>query len=529
MAKRAVGEDAAVAWRLVPPSAAVVAVALALYGWPVPRLSEELYLPVVRRAADSGYLRGDWTFSGGFAEHWLFDHLFAPIAGALSISAFGWLGRLVFWPVLAFLLVRIGARLGLSPWSAGAAVSLWLLFNQSALGGEWIIGTFEAKTVAYVFLLGAFLAATSRRVPLALALLGLTVSFHPAVGLWGAWGTGLALLALPETRGSTLRWCWLGALFGLPGIVGALGALGGGPGALQRFVVLEAIPYHIDPFFGGRTLPWGQVALHLVTLAAMLAFNLWAARRRGPDLAQRFFVAFQLAAVVPFAFAFLARGLHLWGFLQLMPLRSFPLVVPLVFFVQAVATIRQRRSARPETHLGPRRARRARQLRRRAVVAATVVVVAVALLPTAPLLAGPRMIRRNVAAWTAPDPTADAFRWVRDHTPRGITCIFPITRQDSFSRAERPQVASWQAIRYDRLATWHERASRLVGGPSYFAGRVWHGDLADLAAAYEHLSAEQVGAIARRYHATCLVTSAVYGFPVLHRVGSVRVYALPAG
>ena len=98
---------------LLGPTLLVLGVALLLYGGPVPRLSEELYLPLVRRVADSSYLAGDWTFAGEFGEHWLFDHLFAPLAGAVSISEFGWIGRLVFWPILGLLLIRIGNRLGL--------------------------------------------------------------------------------------------------------------------------------------------------------------------------------------------------------------------------------------------------------------------------------------------------------------------------------------------------------------------------------------------------------------------------------
>ena len=127
MAERKQPEGRPLAARLVGPTLLVLAVSLILYGSPVPRLSEELYLPLVRRVADPSYLRGDWTFSGSFGEHWLFDHLFSPLAGAVSISTFGWIGRLVSWPVLGLLLIRLGNRLGLSPWSAAAAVSLWLV------------------------------------------------------------------------------------------------------------------------------------------------------------------------------------------------------------------------------------------------------------------------------------------------------------------------------------------------------------------------------------------------------------------
>lgn len=497
----------------------MLGVTLLLYGSPVPRLSEELYLPLVKRVADPAYLAGDWTFSGSFGEHWLFDHLFAPLAGAVSISEFGWIGRLVFWPVLGLLLIRIGNRLGLSPWSAAAAVSLWVVSNQALMGGEWILGTFEAKTVAYVCFLGALLAISWKRIPLALALIGLTVSFHPAVGMWGAWGAGIALLALPETRGKTLRWCWLAIVFAIPGVIGAISALGSATPAIQRFVVLEAIPYHTDPFFGGKTLAGGQVALHIVTLAAMFAFNLWAYRQSARDLFQRFFVAFQIAAAVPFVLAFPARAFHFWNYLRLMPLRSFPLIVPLVFFFQAV------RLAVAALQLHGTSRRRRRRVRRRGYLALVVIVV-IAVLPTAPLLAAPRFIRRNVESWTTVDNMAGAFAWVDKNLPDSTTCIFPLDRQDAFDRAAVPQVANWQAIPYDRLSEWKRRIDQLVGGASYFHGPGWRGGVEDIRAAFNSLTLEQVDRIATRYGVTCLVTNAHYPLQLLHTEGRARVYGI---
>ena len=34
-------------------------------------------------------------------------------------------------------------------------------------------------------------------------------------------------------------------------------------------------------------------------------------------------------------------------------------------------------------------------------------------------------------------------------------------------------------------------------------------------------------ALARRYHADCIVTTARYPFPVLHRSGGTRIYRVP--
>jgi hypothetical protein len=327
------------------------------------------------------------------------------------------------------------------------------------------------------------------------------------------------LLALRETRGKALRWSWLAFVLAIPGIVGALSALDTASPAVQRFLVLEAIPYHTDPFFSGSTLNYGQVALHVLTLAAMLAFNLWAFRRSSRDLLQRFLVAFQIAAAVPFVLAFVARAVHYWDFLRLMPLRSFPLIVPLVFFFQA---FRVALAALAAEGVSRRRRRRARRRGAWALVA----IVLIALLPTAPLLAAPRMIRRNYHAWTAHDDLAQSFGWVRTNLPTTTTCIFPLDRQDAFARAERPQVVNWQAIPYDRLGEWKRRINLLVGGAEYFDGPGWHGDLPEVRAAYNALTLEEIQRIASRYDATCLVSETSYPLQLLHTEGRAKTYAI---
>ncbi|MEP6625685.1 MAG: hypothetical protein ABJC79_14655, partial [Acidimicrobiia bacterium] len=97
---------------------------LVLYGAPVPRLSEELYLPLVRHTGDAHYLGFDWTLRGPFTEHWVFDHAFGWLAASLPLLVFGWIGRLVSWGVLAWLLVKLGTRFGATVTAATAGIGL---------------------------------------------------------------------------------------------------------------------------------------------------------------------------------------------------------------------------------------------------------------------------------------------------------------------------------------------------------------------------------------------------------------------
>ncbi len=501
------------------PTIAVMAVAFVLYGGPVPRLSEELYLPLARHVGDPAYLAHDWTMRGPFSEHWVFNHLFGPVAAHVPLQWFAWTGRTVTSALMAGLLVRIGIRIGLRPWSAAAAVTMWLVANQSLIGSEWMFGTFEAKTVAYCFLLSAIVAALDDRVPWAMAGLGATATFHPAVGLWAGTAGVLALLANPNTRRRALAWSWLPIVIAAPGVIGALSTLADSSARLARFVVLDGLPHHADPFFGGAQLPVIQVALRTGTLLLMFAANVWWYRRSSRTDADRFVITFQTLTMIPVALAFVARGLHLWGFLMLFPLRVGPLVVPLFFFMQlvlAASRLRERDRRRALTQ------RRARKRRRAAVLLGAGAFVALTI--TSPLVAAPRMVARNVKAWTHANPEADAFDWIRTNTPTTTRCVVPVDRQDAFIRAQRPIVANWQAIRYDALPEWKRRIDRLVGGRTAFVG--YDGDIGDLRTAYNRLSARQIADIAAEYDADCIVATTAYPFPIERRFGPVRIYRI---
>jgi hypothetical protein len=503
----------------------VVGLTMVLYGAPVPRLSEELYLPLVRHSGNAAYLAGDWTLRGPFSEHWVFDHAFGWLAAALPLPLFAWIGRIVVWTLLAWMLIRLGRRLGASTGAAAAGIGLWLIANQSFVGGDWMFGTFEAKTVGYCLLVAAILAAANRRVGWAMVLLGATVSFHPGVGIWAGLGLGVTLLGLPETRASALRWGPVGALLAVPGIVGALSVGGFRAASLTRFLVIEAVPQHADPLFGGARLPGLQIVVHIAALAAMFAANWWWKRTASPDssFTQRVLWGVQLVTMGAVAFAFVARALHWWSFLMLSPLRVGPLVVALVFFLNLTRRVQELHREHPS-----------RSSWRSPAIRLAAVGILAAVFVTSPLLAVPRMALRTIEAWTSPSDETVAFDWIRAHTPKTTRCVVPVDRQDAFMIAERPIVANWQAIRYDDLAGWHRRVVQLVGGARYFTdthapGRVAGrrgGDLEALRHAYNALSRRDLVAIAHRYHATCIVATTAYRLPVWHRSGTARVYRL---
>src|SRR4029079_12786894 len=90
---------------------------------------------------------------------------------------------------------------------------------------------------------------------------------------------------------------------------------------------------------------------------------------------------------------------------------------------------------------------------------------------------------------------------------------------------EHPIVGNWRGIRYDDVGGWKRRVDALVGGPEFFGDTAV--DLPRLRAAYDALPADRILATARRYHASCIVATTAYPFPVLHRVGATRIYRVP--
>ena len=233
----------------------------------------------------------------------------------------------------------------------------------------------------------------------------------------------------------------------------------------------------------------------------MFAFNLWSYTKSNRDLTQRFFAVFQIAAAVPFVLAYLARALHLWDYLRLMPLRSFPLIVPLVFFFQAFRYAR--RSRRQPTTSRSKAA--ARPARRRA--ASSSPRSRSRCFPTSPLFAGPRMIRRNFIAWTTVDHMAEAFDWIRENTPTDTRCIFPVDRQDAFDRAERAagrrtgRRSPTTACRSGRRASTISSAA-----PSTSPDRAGTATSRTSATRTTGSRTAQVDRIATKYDATCFVS-----------------------
>ena len=486
----------------LPSWALVLSIIVLVWGEPVPAGNENDYLAVLRAFWDHSFLVNDWSFASTLPDRWTFNFLFGSLAVVVPLHAMAWAGRLACWLLSVHALFRIGARLGLARPLTALAVTGWLLAGQAIVGSEFMIGTFEAKAVAYVCLLYAIDAVLDDRLVRAAALTGVALTMHPAVGLFAGSALALAVVATRGFRRELVRPLLVGLATALPGLVQtALFELRSVPASSADWEylsrgLLEAL---LDlPNFGRRDL-----ACQAVVLCASLA---WAVRRRG-GFALLGWV--QVFLMVPFAIGIAAHLAGDFRLLSFTPFRLLPVFSLLAFFLGLASAL----TSWATLSLVPRG------------------IALVLALATVPALASPTAdyAARFYQSWThAPDDFDAAFAWVAANEPKDAIGILPPWRQDSTLASERAQVVHWSMPRYDLLPEWRRRADALVG-PFPPGGTGAAPALAALAMRdhYDGLADGELRRLADETGASFLVSRGNYDFPIRFQQGPVRVYDLP--
>jgi hypothetical protein len=462
----------------------------------VPFNNENIYLLAIRNWWHPD--PANWTYAVRWNEHFLFNATLGALAQVVPLTAIAWAGRLVSWTFVLLGLFRIGRRLEVSPPLISLSILLWIGIGQQLVGFEWIFQSLEAKVPAYACLFFALDAFIGGRMRATGVLLGCCFTLHPGVGFAAFWGFGLTLIALRPPKRAWLEVIVPSAVCGLPGIVSALlvsrAATASDPLA-WRFVTFQALPRHFN------VLDFSQQSLASITL--LLVF-VWRAARREPE--QRALrVVFSLLAGLSLLFtlgvAAFALGKFHW--LQVFPFRVFPLLLPLLGLFVVARTL----------SVAPRRP-------------GEFVMPGLALL-TVISLGNPFPNLReefgmSVSSWHAADDLDAAMRWTRENAPPDAVVALPPDRKDGDWVTDRATVVSWWAVPYDRLPAWIARLEDLLGPIDRGAMRVpARGELLDR---FNRRPQAELEPALRRDHATLLISTARYTFPVLHEEGSWRVY-----
>jgi hypothetical protein len=256
--------------------------------------------------------------------------------------------------LIAWSWARLGAGLFSWRWSAVGAMWLYLAWYSAGtlppsmnwlrsivsgpFAGEWLIGGVESKGFAYGFLFLALAEANESRWNRAAVWLGLSISFHPVVGGWGAiaaaaaiaWKNREIVRELPDLTSraiQALRPLGLCVLFAMPGLVPALAMLAAAPSAevarhANEIQVLGRLDHHLDPL---KFSPQAYPAYAWLLMAWLIG------RRLAPfEKAERFFFPFVLGTLlIALGGLFVGLGPRWLGIMKYYPFRLFDLFLPL--------------------------------------------------------------------------------------------------------------------------------------------------------------------------------------------------------
>lgn len=165
---------------------AVWVVFIAYAGQPAPDVNESHYLTKARSFWDPEACAGD-LFLGSENTHWLFYALTGWLTRFCPLTVYAWIGRLVTWLLLAVAwrnLVRaVAPNTYAAVWTAPLLV---VLIERGHLAGEWLVGGFEAKGIAYALVLCALRFGILGEWSRVWLCVGGAAAFHLLVGAWSA-------------------------------------------------------------------------------------------------------------------------------------------------------------------------------------------------------------------------------------------------------------------------------------------------------------------------------------------------------
>lgn len=462
----------------------------------VPFDNEYIYLIRLVTTYDPSFLANDVSFAAPASEHWVFNHLFGALTVLFPVEAIAWIGRVLAWASTVAGLFRLGRHWDIPKWMISLSILIWLAQGQAVLGGEWMLGGFEAKAVAYPCLLFAIDGFLRRRDVYPAVLLGLSFSFHPALGLWAIIAVGAAMLYTRRSFRGIAIVAGVTLAFSLPGIIPLIvGPTGISTPEDWHFVEVVRLPDLLDPFSWPKAL--------IILLYLQLAFCLIALRGGGDR--RRFISAFIGTLGVLFGVGMVLRYLEAWTVLQTMPTRLFPIFVALFFFYSLSSSYR-------EAMLGPPM----RWL--------TALALAALLLTPNPLAMANANAQLTYRTWAAPpDDDVVCFNWVRENTPKDAVFVASPWRKDFWYRAQRAQAVSSGFPTFLDLSEWRRRDEALTGES---LGRTNASSPDDRTNFYHSIPEDEMRRIAAGFGADHIVTEADYGFPLLFQSGRSKVYRL---
>jgi hypothetical protein len=476
----------------------------------------------------------EWCAGDFFLESREAHPLFVATCGWLtkfcSLSIAAWIGRIATWLAIAAAWRRLSWLI--IPQRGAAVLSaavMAVLISRTEFAGEWMIGGFEAKGVAYALVLYGLGQALANNCNRAWLALGAGSAYHAVVGGWST------LLLFAEW----LLWrrSWSGLRAKAPGLVlGGLVALAGVLPALQlaasapaevraeanAIYVFERLPHHLAPLSEPTEWLAERIPRHLVGLA-IFASGLVVTRRlvrrnelTGIDVDR----LWRMARFALLAFGLSVMGLAIEALLSAKSQAVGAGILKYYWFRLADVTVPWA-SALLWTAItvALMKLRRAR---------------GVLLLITMLALCGYGLGQHVVARTRAPLSPADraivdqeAWRdvceWARSQTDPQALFLTPRSGVSFKWRAERPEVVNYKDIPQSAadIVEWRRRVRAIYGGADPFGVPILVGDLGEL-------GGQHVATVGRKYDADYAIAGALnpLSLPVAYRNRGFVVYDL---
>lgn len=485
-------------------------------GWPPPDPNEAHYLGKARHYWSPEWVPGDFFFDSA-DTHQVFYLLCGGLSRVLTLEAFAWCGRVVTWLLLAAAFVRLCRSLAIQFGGALLAATIFLTLNVCChLAGEWVVGGFEAKGLAYALVLLALSALVRERWSAVWWLLGAASALHVLVGGWSAVAVGVSWLLSGSTRPPLKQMAphlIAGFVISLAGLVPAL-ALNWNVDAAtmaeaNHIYVFRRLRHHLAP----QDLPPWLLARHLLLLAGWA----WLCRKKSSTRGVRALRGFVVGALViellGLAIAAAAPAIPelATALLRFYWFRLADMAIPLGVAIELV--VRWETTAR------------------RMLFLALLVAGCLA-------LAGANSKEFFVFNAQSDRPRGDrpgkvldhedwksACHWARDHTSRKARFLTPRLAQTFKWHAHRSEVVSWKDIPQDApdILHWWQRLLDVHGLPVFDGEVAWHASLTEL-------EPDRLRALGSKYQAEYLLTEASPAIPLkrLYQNDSYAVYALTA-
>ncbi len=452
-------------------------------GKPVPYGNEPVYLLRLVKIYQPNFLPNDFSFAATGNEHWLFNHIFGLLPLIFSIETFAWFGRITVWVLLLSAIFRLAKHWEIPNWTVSLSIFVWLALGQTIVNGEWIFGGFEAKNLAYICLLFSLNFFLKKREIVASILLGLSFSFHPAVGLWAISAVGITLIFERYNLKTILQVVVITGFFALIGAVNLFGETNANVDD-WKFFVTERAPEHLDPFYW-LVKGFGVVALMFV-FCRTANWN---------SFLKNFLGGLGMFFVVGLVLRFFEQ----WQLLCLMPMRIFPVFLPLFFFFTLAKCFREKSFS--------------------ALSAVVAILVFINILwwqksELLPIV----QVKETLQMWTAKvDDEIKAYLWLRENTPLDAVCLTPPNNRTVWFYSRRSQFVGFSYPPFEKMTEWRERLAKIVGNKS---------ESDAMTAAYNNLSEAEIRKLADEHRIDYFVGESNYGFRKVFESGNWKVYRL---